>query len=288
MALLLAPAALATTRPCTSDRPCRWRSTGRIGTVPPAARPLATVVWAPAPVCGRCVACTSGAAWRADGRERMVASPVAQRTDGLARGGSSDCAVASARPCRPRRGGTRAGLGGIPLGAAAAWASPRSSRETSRDVGAFHGSFQRRGPLAGWSTLAPRMSAVNAPPVRESNLGTRALVCVAAWLVPGLAHLYLKRLDKGAVFLAALPIMFAIGLGLQGRLFPFQPSQPLVALAALADLGIGLPYFVAWRSVSGTATSCGHLRVRQHVSHCGRVAERARRARCLRRAAGRK
>lgn len=72
------------------------------------------------------------------------------------------------------------------------------------------------------------------------------LLCVAAWFVPGSAHLYLKRSDKGAVFLAVLPIMFVIGLGLQGRLFPFQPSQPLVALAALADLGIGLPYFVAW------------------------------------------
>jgi hypothetical protein len=39
--------------------------------------------------------------------------------------------------------------------------------------------------------------------------------------------------------------MFVTGLWLQGRLFPFQPSEPLVALAAFADLGIGIPYFVA-------------------------------------------
>jgi hypothetical protein len=39
--------------------------------------------------------------------------------------------------------------------------------------------------------------------------------------------------------------MFALGLALEGRIFPFELSQPLVALAALADLGIGLPYFVA-------------------------------------------
>jgi len=39
--------------------------------------------------------------------------------------------------------------------------------------------------------------------------------------------------------------MFACGLWLEGRLFPFEPSQPLVALAAFADIGIGLPYFVA-------------------------------------------
>ena len=39
--------------------------------------------------------------------------------------------------------------------------------------------------------------------------------------------------------------MFTVGLVLQGRLFPFELSQPLVALAALASLGNGLPYFVA-------------------------------------------
>ena len=39
--------------------------------------------------------------------------------------------------------------------------------------------------------------------------------------------------------------MFATGLALQGRLFPFEISQPLVALAAGANVGIGIPYFIA-------------------------------------------
>ena len=39
--------------------------------------------------------------------------------------------------------------------------------------------------------------------------------------------------------------MFATGLWLNGRLFPFEISQPLVVLAALASLGNGVPYFVA-------------------------------------------
>ena len=71
------------------------------------------------------------------------------------------------------------------------------------------------------------------------------LLCLAAWAVPGAAHLWLGRRAKGLVFLLALPLMFAIGLAIQGRLFPFDLSQPLVGLAALADLGIGIPYFVA-------------------------------------------
>ena len=39
--------------------------------------------------------------------------------------------------------------------------------------------------------------------------------------------------------------MFAVGLMLKGRLFPFELSQPLVALAAFATLGNGLPYVFA-------------------------------------------
>jgi hypothetical protein len=70
-------------------------------------------------------------------------------------------------------------------------------------------------------------------------------MCAAAWFLPGAGHLWLGRRQKGLVFLVTLTLMFAFGLWLEGRLFPFEVSQPLVALAAIADVGIGLPYFVA-------------------------------------------
>ena len=64
--------------------------------------------------------------------------------------------------------------------------------------------------------------------------------------MPGAGHLWQGRRSKGIVFLLlALPLMFAIGLGLHGRLFPFDMTEPLVGLAAFANLGIGLPYFIA-------------------------------------------
>ena len=75
--------------------------------------------------------------------------------------------------------------------------------------------------------------------------GTLVLLCLAAWAVPGAGHLWLRRRQKGLVFLVGLPLMFAVGLLLQGRLFPFVLSQPLVALAAVADIGIGVTYFLA-------------------------------------------
>lgn len=71
------------------------------------------------------------------------------------------------------------------------------------------------------------------------------LISVAAWFVPGAGHLWQGRIQKGAVFVIAIPLMFAVGLWLNGRLFPFELGQPLVALAAFASLGNGLPYFIA-------------------------------------------
>ena len=75
--------------------------------------------------------------------------------------------------------------------------------------------------------------------------GTLTLVCVLAWAVPGAAHIWLGRRQKGLVFLLALAVMFLIGLLLQGRIFSFDLSEPLVALAAVADIGCGLPWIVA-------------------------------------------
>lgn len=71
------------------------------------------------------------------------------------------------------------------------------------------------------------------------------LVSLAALLMPGAGHLWQGRTQKGLVFLIAIPLMFAVGLWLNGRLFPFEITQPLVGLAAIAALGNGVPYFVA-------------------------------------------
>ena len=78
----------------------------------------------------------------------------------------------------------------------------------------------------------------------ESTTNTY-LICAAAWMLPGLGHLWLGRRQKGLIFLIALPLMYGLGLWLQGRIFPLEITQPLVALAAFADLGMGLPYALA-------------------------------------------
>jgi hypothetical protein len=85
-------------------------------------------------------------------------------------------------------------------------------------------------------------AAERARPVSER--GTLFLLCLAAWAVPGAGHFWLGRIQKGVVFLVALSVMFVTGLLLKGRLFPFDLGEPLVALAAIANAGLGLPWIV--------------------------------------------
>ena len=81
--------------------------------------------------------------------------------------------------------------------------------------------------------------------------GGLVILGLAAWLVPGSGHLWLGHRTQGLIFLVALTLMFAIGLALDGRLFPFESSEPLVFLVSplslpMAWLALGLPYLLAW------------------------------------------
>ncbi len=85
------------------------------------------------------------------------------------------------------------------------------------------------------------MRATTAERIQSPNV---FWLCLAAWAVPGAGHLLLNRWRKGIVFLIALPLMFILGLAMQGRIFPFEFSEPLVGLAAVGELGIGALYFL--------------------------------------------
>jgi hypothetical protein len=79
----------------------------------------------------------------------------------------------------------------------------------------------------------------------RSSPGGLVLLCLASWAVPGLGHFWLGKRAKGLIFFIALPAMFALGLAFHGRIFPFDFTDPLVGLEAVADFGIGLVYFLA-------------------------------------------
>jgi uncharacterized protein DUF6677 len=81
------------------------------------------------------------------------------------------------------------------------------------------------------STVAPRVNPV--------------FVGILAWFLPGAGHLLMGQVRKALTFLVVLLAMFAIGLAFGGRLFPFQMSEPLVFLAALAEWTVAMPRVIA-------------------------------------------
>ncbi len=97
------------------------------------------------------------------------------------------------------------------------------------------------------STAADRTRAA-------AERGTLVLLCLAAWAVPGAGHLWMGRRQKGIMFLLTLPAMFLAGLLLHGRIFPFELSEPLVALAAVANIGAGAPWLLARMMDAGAGT----------------------------------
>ena len=88
------------------------------------------------------------------------------------------------------------------------------------------------------------MTPARATTAEKSQPGGLVLLCLAAWAIPGLGHIWLGRRSKGFIFLISLPLMFVVGLALQGRIFSFDASDILTTLEAAAQLGIGILYFL--------------------------------------------
>jgi hypothetical protein len=81
--------------------------------------------------------------------------------------------------------------------------------------------------------------------VRPVNAPSNAVLFLLAWFIPGAGHFALGKRQKAIIFGTVLTLMFVVGLLLRGRLFPFTPGDPLVALAAAANVMAGLPYVIA-------------------------------------------
>jgi hypothetical protein len=93
-------------------------------------------------------------------------------------------------------------------------------------------------------------SAQEAPVVivlETQSLAMTAAVCVGGLLVPGLGHLLLKRWGRGALLLAAVVLMFWVGLGMQGQLYELPDAKWISfnTLGVFANIGVGIPYFIA-------------------------------------------
>jgi len=69
---------------------------------------------------------------------------------------------------------------------------------------------------------------------------TLVRLCAAAWLIPGLGHLLLKRSWRALILFVSIMIMFALGLAMQGQYFSASSASYLEVLGHYGELCVGL------------------------------------------------
>jgi TM2 domain-containing membrane protein YozV len=81
----------------------------------------------------------------------------------------------------------------------------------------------------------------------DSRGSARVLpACLFAWLLPGAGHLYLGRRAKGLIFMGAIGALFLLGVAMDSGLqLHLGLEDPLAVLFSLAQMAVGIPYFVA-------------------------------------------
>ncbi len=67
---------------------------------------------------------------------------------------------------------------------------------------------------------------------------------VAAFIIPGLGHLFLGKFVRGAIIGAVIIIMFVLGFVMEGHLYKPDPNEWLTWFFSFLDAGMGLPYLV--------------------------------------------
>ena len=81
---------------------------------------------------------------------------------------------------------------------------------------------------------------------------------LAGWLVPGAGHFLIGKWGRGLLLLVAIVGMYAVGLGLAGKVYLPNTSELLEMLGFAGQLGMGLLYalarLVGWGSTSAATT----------------------------------
>jgi Family of unknown function (DUF6677) len=67
---------------------------------------------------------------------------------------------------------------------------------------------------------------------------------VAAFIVPGLGHLLLGKVVRGAIIGGVIIMMFVLGFAMEGHLYKPDPNEWLTWFFSFLDAGIGLPYLI--------------------------------------------
>jgi hypothetical protein len=91
--------------------------------------------------------------------------------------------------------------------------------------------------------------AVASPPRRYESAARHAFIALcfaaAAWIIPGLGHLALKRWGRALIFFACVGGLAITGYLLRGNVFPPRSADLFDTLGFVADASTGIFYPVA-------------------------------------------
>src|SRR3970282_343354 len=79
----------------------------------------------------------------------------------------------------------------------------------------------------------------------KGNALLAIVAAAAAWCVPGLGHLLLRRWVKALVYFLAVGTLAVTGLLMRGNIFTSRGADAFEMLGFVADLGSGVFYFLA-------------------------------------------
>jgi hypothetical protein len=102
----------------------------------------------------------------------------------------------------------------------------------------------------GSEVTATETAVAVAGPTRRHESATRhafIALCfaVAAWIIPGLGHLALKRWGRALIFFACVGGLAITGYLLRGNVFPPRSADLFDTLGFVADASTGIFYLVA-------------------------------------------
>lgn len=84
-----------------------------------------------------------------------------------------------------------------------------------------------------------------ARPIPGERSSLPALALLAGWLIPGAGHFLIGKWVRGLLLFVAIVGMYAIGLGLAGKIYLPNTNEMLEMLGFVGQLGMGLLYVLA-------------------------------------------
>ena len=71
------------------------------------------------------------------------------------------------------------------------------------------------------------------------------LCLLMGWLIPGAGHFMVRKPIRGVLIFLSIMTMFAVGIGLQGKIYAPNTGDLLDILGFVGQLGTGILYLVA-------------------------------------------